>query len=125
MGGGGGRSLIVQAMDDNPTTLGRLEILEMFESLVQRPHVFEDVRSRFDSIFALFEQELDATRAIFQAEHTNPPIYSNMPWSSGKINWARTLRTRVAAPMDMMHAVRGCLSGGGAGAVGAREKEIR
>ncbi|XP_063817028.1 dynein axonemal heavy chain 9 isoform X3 [Pseudophryne corroboree] len=89
------------AFDDASGLEHAFRLLDMFGSLLDRPLIAQDAFDKYPLLIAMFEQELDSAKAIYDnhlqevSEQGYPQINKNMPLVAGNLNWAKELRERL------------------------------
>lgn len=80
-------------------------MVDIFGSLLERPLIYEDFKSRYPCLLKMIEVDLDEVKKIFD-EHTttetekgSAPLNKNMPSVAGALKWAQELRNRLKTPL--------------------------
>ncbi|KAM6897526.1 dynein beta chain, ciliary-like [Xenentodon cancila] len=96
-------AVFCQAFDDTSGLEYAFRVIDMFGSLLQRPLVAADARSRYPSLLSMFDKELDCCKLLYN-KHTNAleelrpaPVHKNMPAVAGELKWAQELQQRIQA----------------------------
>jgi len=94
-------SVICQSFDDNTTFSSRFKLFEMFDELILRPKIDEEITKKYFSLLDAYKKDLKLCHGIFVRckaliEKGDPraPIPRNMPASSGAIKWAAGILDR-------------------------------
>jgi dynein heavy chain len=95
-------SVVVQALDDATTIIGKFRALETFENLVFRNIVATELEKKFASIIAVVRADIEEARRTFQSLESNPPLPANHPPIAGALTWSRGLFERVQLPVDKL-----------------------
>ena len=81
-------------------------MVDIFGSLLERPLIHGDFKSRYPCLLRMIEVDLDEVKKIFD-EHTSVedekgsgPVNKNMPSVAGALRWAQELRNRLKAPLS-------------------------
>ena len=80
-------------------------MVDIFGSLLERPLIYEDFKSRYPCLLRMIEVDLDEVKKIFdehtttEAEKGSAPLNKNMPSVAGALKWAQELRNRLKTPL--------------------------
>ena len=88
-------SVICQSFDDNTTFSSRFKLFEMFDELILRPKIDEEITKKQFSLLDAYKKDLKIYHGVFvhcsgliEKQDPKSPIPRNMPASSGAIKWA-------------------------------------
>lgn len=95
-------SVLTQGFDDSDTIFGRFKLLDSFESLLNRPHILDELEKKHIVLIESYKQDLKQIQIIFtegkelcdKLDEKNP-IFKNMPPVSGKLTWTKGLKERI------------------------------
>ena len=80
----------------------------MMGSLIERPLVHQDFQHKYPILLAMFDQELDNAKLIFDQQvalaqtPSGPVINKNMPYVAGVLRWTQELRDRISQGMEKL-----------------------
>ena len=83
-------------------------MVDIFGSLLDRPLINDDFKSRYPCLMKMIEEDLDEVKKIFDnrvSEETETGLVSvnkNMPTVAGALKWAQELRNRLKTPLNNM-----------------------
>lgn len=84
----------------------------MFGFILERPHIQNQIWSKYKELVEMFSSELDHTKLVYDAQMAAvetckgfPPIAKNMPHVAGQLNWAREVQDRIQIPMNNFKAI--------------------
>ncbi|XP_073435796.1 dynein axonemal heavy chain 9 isoform X2 [Dendrobates tinctorius] len=104
-------TLFCLAFDDTSSLEQTFRLLDMFGGLLDRPIITQDAFDKYPLLIAMFEDELDATKAIYDQHMVEvtvqgyPQISKNMPLVSGNLNWVKQMRERLQTPYVNFHQI--------------------
>ena len=81
-------------------------MVDIFGTLLERPLIQEDFKSRYPSLMKMIEADLDEVKKIFDSHvHAESEVGScvmnkNMPSVAGALKWAQELRNRLKTPLN-------------------------
>lgn len=88
-------------------------MLDMFGFILERPHIQNQICSKYKELVEMFSSELDHTKLVYDAQMAAvetckgvPPIAKNMPHVAGQLNWAREVQDRIQIPMKNFKAIQ-------------------
>jgi len=95
-------SVLTQGFDDSDTIFGRFKLLDSFESLLNRPHILDELEKKHIILIESYKQDLKQIQIIFtegkelcdKLDEKNP-IFRNMPPVAGTLTWTRGLKERI------------------------------
>ena len=102
---------VCQAFDDCSGCQSVFKLLEMMGPLLERPMIHKDFQCKYPILLAMFDQELDDAKKIFdhqmkQAQSPSGPVIDkNMPPVAGVLKWAQELRERVGGSMEKLRMI--------------------
>ena len=70
---------------------------------------------KFKEVLSRYAEELEEMKRIYEQNRNEPPWPKNMPETSGKIAWARSIIARIKAPIDKFKTKPEILTGNEAG----------
>ena len=82
------------------SSVGAFDLLDNFKNIKTRQSIEEQLANKYEDVLTRYQLELDEMEDLFNKHHLNPPIPKNMPEKSGSIAWARSIITRIKAPID-------------------------
>ena len=80
----------------------------MMGSLIERPLIHKDFQHKYPILLAMFDQELDNAKLIFDQQvalaqtPSGPVINKNMPYVAGVLKWTQGLRERITQSMERL-----------------------
>uniref|UniRef100_A0A674F0T2 Dynein axonemal heavy chain 17 n=1 Tax=Salmo trutta TaxID=8032 RepID=A0A674F0T2_SALTR len=105
-------TILCQAFDDCASTESAVKMLDMFGFILERPHIQNQIWSKYKELVEMFSSELDHTKLVYDAQMAAvetckgfPPIAKNMPHVAGQLNWAREVQDRIQIPMNNFKAI--------------------
>ncbi|XP_077110730.1 dynein axonemal heavy chain 9 isoform X2 [Ranitomeya variabilis] len=104
-------TLFCLAFADTSSLEQTFRLLDMFGGLLDRPIIAQDAFDKYPLLIAMFEEDLDATKSIYDqhmvevTERGYPQISKNMPLVSGNLNWAKEMRERLQTPYGNFHQI--------------------
>ncbi|KAM9412460.1 dynein axonemal heavy chain 17-like [Salvelinus alpinus] len=105
-------TILCQAFDDCASTESAVKMLDMFGFILERPHIQNQIWSKYKELVEMFSSELDHTKLVYDAQMAAvetckgfPPIAKNMPHVAGQLNWAREVQDRIQIPMKNFKAI--------------------
>lgn len=102
---------VCQAFDDCFECLGIFKLLEMMGPLLERPLIHKDFQYKYPILLAMFDEELDNAKKIFDHQMklsqspSGPVINKNMPPVAGVLKWSQELRERVGGSMEKLRTI--------------------
>ena len=81
-------------------------MVDIFGSLLERPLINEDFKSRYPCLMKMIEADLDEVKKIFdchanaESETGSISVNKNMPSVAGALKWAQELRNRLKTPLN-------------------------
>jgi len=99
-------AIICQAFDDCSGVESAFKMVDIFGTLLERPLIKEDFKSRYPCLMKMIEADLDDVKKIFDhhvnAESESRPgaMNKNMPSVAGALKWAQELRNRLKTPLS-------------------------
>ncbi|XP_062330264.1 dynein axonemal heavy chain 17-like [Osmerus eperlanus] len=106
-------TILCQAFDDCPSTESSVKILDMFDFIMERPHIQSQIYCKYKELVEMFSCDLDRTKLVYDAQLAAtelgrgiPPIAKNMPLIAGQLKWAQEMRARIEMPMKSFKALR-------------------
>jgi dynein heavy chain len=90
---------LVQAFEDAGNLYSRFKLMDIYNSLLERPLVAAELEKLHIAMVKEFGSDLRAVQEIFLSERSAPPIPSNQPPVAGSLRWSIALRDRVGDPM--------------------------
>ena len=103
--------IVCQAFDDCSGCQSVFKLLEMMGPLIERPLIHKDFLYKYPVLLAMFDQELDDAKKIFDHQMklaqspSGPVINKNMPPVAGMLKWAQELRERVGSSMEKLRMI--------------------
>ena len=82
------------------SSVGAFDLLDNFKNIKTRQSIEEQLANKYEDVLQRYQTELREMEELFNKHHLNPPIPKNMPEKSGSIAWARSIVTRIKAPID-------------------------
>jgi dynein heavy chain len=76
-----------------------LNLLQKFQSVLQRESLKSDLDSKLNLIFQKYGLELENVQQLYEKQKRDPPIARNLPPVAGNIMWSRHLLNRIEVPM--------------------------
>ena len=86
-----------------------LQMIDIFGTLLDRPVIHEDFKSKYPCILGMIETDLDEVKRIFdhhiaaEAVRGTGAVNKNMPNVAGALKWAQELRYRLKAPLNSLN----------------------
>jgi dynein heavy chain len=100
-------SVVIQGFEDNDTIMGRFRHLDIFETILLRPIIQDELEKKHLGVLDNYRSDLKLVQEIFfegrrliELKDPNWPISSMMPPVSGTLFWCRALRIRIQDPYD-------------------------
>lgn len=78
-----------------------LQMLQTFESIIQRDSLKSDLESKYAIIFHKYGLDLAQVQQIYESQKASPPFPRNIPPVAGNIMWSQMLLRRIEEPMVM------------------------
>ena len=81
-------------------------MVDIFGTLLERPLIQEDFKSRYPCLMIMIEADLDEVKKIFdyhvhaESEGGSGVMNKNMPSVAGALKWAQELRNRLKTPLS-------------------------
>ena len=103
--------IVCHAFDDCSSCESIFKLLEMMGSLLERPVIHEDFKTKYPILLSMYNQELDQAKMIFDEQMkaaespSGPVINKNMPHVAGVLKWAQELRERIGQNMGKLRAI--------------------
>jgi len=95
-------SVLTTGFDDSDTIFGRFKLLDSFESLLNRPHILDELERKHITLIETYKKDLKESQQIFlegkelcDTVAANCPIFRNMPPIAGTLTWTRSIKERV------------------------------
>ncbi|XP_034049709.1 dynein heavy chain 9, axonemal [Thalassophryne amazonica] len=107
-------AIFCQSFDEASRPEYAFKVVDMFDSLLQRPLVAAIACSRCPLLVSMFEKELDCCKCIY-IKHIKPgktldSVTKNTPPVSGELKWAQQLQERIQTPFSKFrHISSQCL----------------
>lgn len=86
-------------MDLSLSLLQALNLLQQFQTILQRETLKADLQDKYMVIFHNYGFDLEAVQTVYEKHKNNPPVPRNAPPIAGNIMWARQLLRRIEEPM--------------------------
>ena len=91
-------SVLTQGFDDCDTIFGRFKLLDSFESLLNRPHILDELEKKHIILIESYKYDLKKIQMIFtegkelcDKMDDKAPIFRNMPPIAGALTWTKGL----------------------------------
>ncbi|PAA93228.1 hypothetical protein BOX15_Mlig011306g2 [Macrostomum lignano] len=97
--------ILSQSLQQCPTVLAQLRLLEVFEGISGREIVQEVLKDKDELIVKSFIDDLMVVQEIFRSQRANPPPIRHMPRFVSTLYWLRGLRQRLEQPWLKIHKV--------------------
>ena len=95
-------AVLTQTFDENDTIIGKFNVLENFDSILERPYIVVEVEKKHNILLELFKEELRVVHNLFlvgkkQIENNDEknPLNKNMPPIAAMLNWTDSLKSRI------------------------------
>lgn len=85
--------VIASAIDDSP--LSSLKVIDLFESLVERPSIKDGLEQKYMGIIRAAIADIGVVTDLFYKNSSKPPIFTNLPPIAGSLKWIRGLYDRI------------------------------
>jgi dynein heavy chain len=95
-------SVLTTAFDDTATITGRFKLLDLFDGLLTRPIIQDELEKKHAALVQAIGHDIKVVQELFLSYRDAPPIATNMPPISGALDWCRGLVTRIQQPMDCL-----------------------
>lgn len=100
-------SVIVQAFDDNDAIMGKFRLLDIFETILLRPIIQDELEKKHLLVLDQYRGELKLVQEVFfegrnliEEKDPNEPISNMMPPVAGSLLWCHMLLTRIREPFE-------------------------
>ena len=100
-------AVLTQTFDENDTIIGKFNVLENFDSILERPYIVVEVEKKHNILLELFKEELRVVHNLFlvgkkQIENKDDknPLNKNMPPIAAMLNWTDSLKSRIEKPLE-------------------------
>ena len=93
-------SVLTTAFDDSPTITGRFKLLDLFEGLLDRTIIQDELEKKHSALVQTYGTDLKAVQELFLEFRDAPPIATNLPPIAGAISWCRGITERITLPME-------------------------
>ena len=100
-------AVLTQTFDENDTIIGKFNVLENFDSILERPYIVVEVEKKHNILLDLFKEELRVVHNLFlvgkkQIENNDVknPLNKNMPPIAAMLNWTDSLKSRIEEPLE-------------------------
>ena len=93
------QSFINSAFEHITNTEQALNLLQQFQTVLQRDSLKSDLQDKYMVIFHNYSFDLEAVQTIYEKHKNGPPVPRNAPPIAGNIMWARQLLRRIEEPM--------------------------
>lgn len=100
-------SVIVQAFDDNDTVGGKFRLLDIFETILTRPLIEDELEKKHGVILDMYRSDLKLVQEVFlegkrqiELNDSNNPIFMGMPPVAGTLAWCKGLLDRIDDPIE-------------------------
>ena len=93
------QSFINSAFENISSTEQALNLLQQFQTILQRDTLRADLQDKYMVIFHNYGFDLENVQAVYEKHKNNPPVPRNAPPIAGNIMWARQLLRRIEEPM--------------------------
>ena len=103
--------IVCHAFDDCSCCESCFKLLEMMGPLLERPLIHRDFQYKYPILLAMYNQELDQAKMIFDEQMvaarspSGPVINKNMPPVAGALKWTLELRERIGQNMEKLRAI--------------------
>jgi dynein heavy chain len=105
-------SILTQGFDDADTIIGKFQLLDSFNDLLNRPIIQDELEKKQINLLELYKQDLKAVSSIFMEgrglvdnSDDRSPISTNMPPVAGALSWTTGLLNRVRQPMANLNQI--------------------
>lgn len=98
-------SVITKAFDDCNTVDATFKLLDGFEGLLDRDIIKADLEKKTDDLLAAFHEDIKAVYLMFHSAKESPSLPKNAAPCSGAVAWVRSLKQRLAGPMERIDAM--------------------
>lgn len=88
-----------------------LNLLNKFQSIIQRESLKSDLDSKLNIIFQNYGMELEQVQQLYEKQKHDPPFPRNLPPVAGNIAWSRHLLKRIEEPMKHFESNQNVLAG--------------
>eukprot|EP00814_Leptocylindrus_danicus_P009510 CAMPEP_0116004988 /NCGR_PEP_ID=MMETSP0321-20121206/911_1 /TAXON_ID=163516 /ORGANISM="Leptocylindrus danicus var. danicus, Strain B650" /LENGTH=4605 /DNA_ID=CAMNT_0003473357 /DNA_START=128 /DNA_END=13942 /DNA_ORIENTATION=- len=88
-----------------------LNLLNKFQSIIQRESLKSDLDSKLNIIFQNYGMELEQVQQLYEKQKHDPPFPRNLPPVAGNIAWSRHLLKRIEEPMKQFESNQNVLAG--------------
>jgi dynein heavy chain len=95
-------AVLATGFDDAATTLGRFQLLDAFDQLLERPIIADELEKKHVDLITTIGSDIKRVQSIFFANRENPTIGRNLPPIAGAIGWCRGLKERIHHPMECL-----------------------
>ena len=92
-------SVLTTGFDDAPTITGRFKLLDLFDGLLERPIIQDELEKKHVALVQAYGSDLKVVQELFLVHRDDPPIANNLPPIAGSIGWCRGLMARIELPM--------------------------
>lgn len=95
-------AVICIGLDDNPTILGKFQLLDSFDGhLLDRFIIKDELESKHIDLLQAYNRDLKRVQQVFISHKNRPPedTRKNLPPVAGSLTWCRGLMQRVKIPM--------------------------
>lgn len=97
---------------ENITSINHsLNLLQKFQSVLQRESLKSDLDSKLNLIFQNYGLELENIQQLYEKQKHDPPIARNLPPVAGNILWSRHLLNRIEVPMKRFESNQNVIAG--------------
>jgi dynein heavy chain len=105
------RQFINHSFESITSIESSLNLLNKFQSILQREALRGDLESKFSVIFHNYGLELTQVQDQYEQCKAGPPIVRNLPPIAGHITWSRHLYQRIDGPMRKFQCNPSVLAG--------------
>jgi dynein heavy chain len=102
-------AVITQSFDDTDTLTDKFRLLDSFDDLLKRPIIQDELEKKHIVLIETYKKDLKTVQEIFveygkqDTEKLDEKVlYKNLPNVAGALNWTKSLKDRIRAPLDKL-----------------------
>ena len=88
--------MLIDSYEDNETVLSRMDLMDVFEDMLKRPEIQDEMEKKETKLLFDYRDELLAVQAKFAGEKAAPWLDVNKPPLAGGLQWCGGLIARVS-----------------------------
>jgi len=96
------QNVIASALGSIRTLEAGVELLDVFQLLAERELIGRTLAKCTERVYAIFGEQLDAVKRVFNNQRSNPPLFPTWPRLAGAGLWARLLKKQIDQSKDVL-----------------------